>query len=436
MLANLPAGLLSQGNSSTPGMASGCLLVAVGSLVTAAATGASGNNNTRITRHVWITSAHAFTSRAFSGYRTLLVGALLSGGGEACFNLSTQAHVRNAVGKQMHGRTLSVLAAIPRWATVCSPVLGSALVSWIGWSAPFVALAALSLTALAVVLAAPTSVQGCAASRVSSGGAGVRSPAVPRFGGAALAAGSLRIRATAAAHWRALSTGGLAAACLNALRAVRALYIPLHGANLGLTKMQIGWAVTLGFALDSLLIVPSGMLMDRKGRKLTGVPAFLLLAVGIALIPSAQTPQSLAAIGALLGCGNGLSAGISGTLAADFSPPAPNTGAFLGLWRFVADAGSLVGPVVAGFLSERTSLSVAAHCVGLLGLGGAAFLSLAVPETGVTARVGERRVKSVSSRGGASDVRRAVRGWRRSLAAWLRGSARARRSDGLRLLNV
>jgi hypothetical protein len=41
MLANMPAGLLSQGMGHTPGMAFGALLLALGALVTAAAAGAS-----------------------------------------------------------------------------------------------------------------------------------------------------------------------------------------------------------------------------------------------------------------------------------------------------------------------------------------------------------------------------------------------------------
>ena len=422
MLANMPAGLtLSHGVGSSSGMALGALLLALSALITAVA----------------------------RGYRALLLGSCLSGVGESLFNIATQALVRNAVGSHMHGRTLSVLAAIPRWATVASPVAGSALVTWVGWPAPFVAFAALAAAAAACVMVAPAKgvVGGCAGGR---GGAASESPAAPplrRSGSrAALAAGTARLRSTAALHWRAIATGGVAVACLNALRAVRQLYLPLHGADAGMTELQVGWAVTIGFALDSALIVPSGVVMDKRGRKLTGVPAFLLLAAGVALIPAATTPRGLVLVGALLGCGNGLSAGISGTLAADLGPPAPDTGAFLGLWRFVADAGSLVGPVAAGALSRTTSLRVAARCVGLFGAAGAAWLALAVPET---ARVRPRQREASQSvtqprgkaprgsrRGAWERWARAARAFRRSLAARLRAAGLSDRPDGLRLLNV
>ena len=417
MLANMPAGLtLSHGVGSSSGMALGALVLAVSALVTAAAT----------------------------GYRTLLLGAALSGVGESMFNIATQALVRNAVGSHMHGRTLSVLAAIPRWATIASPVAGSALVTWIGWPAPFVAFAALALAAAACVLVAPGGgAGGCAGGRAGE----VQPPPPPlrRTGSrAALAAGTARLRSTAALHWRAIATGGVAVACLNALRAVRQLYLPLHGADAGMSELQVGWAVTIGFALDSALIVPSGVVMDRRGRKLTGVPAFLLLAAGVALIPAATTPRGLVLVGALLGCGNGLSAGISGTLAADLGPPAPDTGAFLGLWRFVADAGSLVGPVAAGALSRATSLRVAARCVGLFGAAGAAWLAFVVPETARVARPRQRAAADGRSGKAPRGARRsawegwarAVRAARRSLAARLRAAGIGRRPDGLRLLSV
>ena len=54
-------------------------------------------------------------------------------------------------------------------------------------------------------------------------------------------------------------------AALNVLRSVRSLYVPLRGADAGLSQLQVGWAVTVCFAVDSLLIFPSGVAMDRCG---------------------------------------------------------------------------------------------------------------------------------------------------------------------------
>lgn len=237
----------------------------------------------------------------------------------------------------------------------------------------------------------------------------------------------------------------------------------------------------------------------RFSRKATGVPAFVILSAGVAAIPLAVRPPTLchflsscvvpcrtdaplfparmsaschhltsprlatphlgalpqrtatelALVSALLGVGNGLSAGISSTLAADFAPPAPATGAFLvrrplfffffffpfsqrsvvprecrvgdstsacgegpglcrgtiesllkaslspsqnrkkmhlapppllsqGVWRVITDGGSMLGPVLGGWLKQRFRLERAALCVGAAGLLGAAWLSFVV----------------------------------------------------------
>jgi len=396
MLFNLPAGLF---DGQRQALASGALLLALGAATTATA----------------------------RGFRQLVLGSALTGGGEAVFNIGTQSLLRNTVPSSLHGRALSVLAAIPRWATTVAPVLGSHLVSLLGWPAPFLAFALLALAAAAVVLLQPAPPGLPKEIALPGGSSGARSAA---------RAGTTRLADVARVHWHAFATAGLAVACLNALRAVRSLYLPLHGANAGLSPVQVGWAATVGFLLDSALIVPAGMVMDARGRKPTSVPAFLLLSAGVAAIPAAQSAAGLAAVGALLGCGNGLSAGISGTLAADFSPPAPDTGAFLGLWRLVADAGSLVGPVAAGWLSKRTSLTVAARLIGLFGCAGAAWLALMVPETGgqdAAARKRERLRATHSAAARQASWATHSRRTRRALAAWLRGR---RRPDAMRLLHT
>lgn len=180
---------------------------------------------------------------------------------------------------------------------------------------------------------------------------------------------------------------------------------------------------------------------DRFSRKATGVPAFVILSAGVAAIPLAvrrkllqprrlsftsrhklsfrspgacvrgfdvretrrrlrcyfspsapqRTATELALVSAVLGAGNGLSAGISSTLAADFAPPAPATGAFLGVWRVITDGGSMLGPVLGGWLKQRFGLPRAAVIVGGLGLLGALWLTLVVRQPTILPRISPRR---------------------------------------------
>ena len=68
------------------------------------------------------------------------------------------------------------------------------------------------------------------------------------------------------------------------------------------------------------------------------------------------------------------------TLGADFAPPA-RRGVFLGVWRFITDAGSACGPLVVSFIAGVASLALAAGVTAALGFTGALAMWLLVPET-------------------------------------------------------
>ena len=67
-------------------------------------------------------------------------------------------------------------------------------------------------------------------------------------------------------------------------------------------------------------------------------------------------------------------------LGADFAP-AGRRGEFLGVWRFISDAGSAGGPFVVSLVTAAASLGLASICTAGLGLAGAAVMWLFVPET-------------------------------------------------------
>ena len=47
------------------------------------------------------------------------------------------------------------------------------------------------------------------------------------------------------------------------------------------------------------------------GRKVAGVPAFVILAVGLALVPTVSTTYGLVVVSVIMGFGNGLSSGLN-----------------------------------------------------------------------------------------------------------------------------
>ena len=85
-------------------------------------------------------------------------------------------------------------------------------------------------------------------------------------------------------------TAGIAAISLQFLRASREIVIPLWGDNIGLRKDEIGYITTLSFAVDSMMFPIAGYIMDKFGRRFTGIPAFMILGFSLVLIGTIDSP--------------------------------------------------------------------------------------------------------------------------------------------------
>jgi len=143
---------------------------------------------------------------------------------------------------------------------------------------------------------------------------------------------------------------------------------------------QIGFVLSLGFALDATLFWPVGLIMDRYGRKHAVVPSLVLLAASLVLVPLATTFPTFLLLGLLSGFGNGFGSGVVMTLGADLAPR-DNAGEFIGVWRLVADVGSAVAPLGIGALAEVATLGTSAVATGLVGLAGVGIMIFLVEET-------------------------------------------------------
>lgn len=175
-------------------------------------------------------------------------------------------------------------------------------------------------------------------------------------------------------HRRVLSTLGLAAASLSAVRSARQVVLPLWGVSIGLDAQTIALVVGISGAIDFALFYASGQVMDRFGRLWAALPAMILMGAGFAALAfTHDLPQSsmwFAMFAAVLGVGNGLSSGILLTLGADVAPKA-DPAAFLGSWRTLTDAGGAVAPLLVSGIAAASSLAAASGFMGLVGLVGA-----------------------------------------------------------------
>ena len=174
-------------------------------------------------------------------------------------------------------------------------------------------------------------------------------------------------------------TAGLAIVILQLMRTARQALVPLVANSLGLSVSQVGMVIALMYFVEILLVYPSGVAMDRWGRKIAAVPCLVFLALGLSMLPFVHgVPMMLLAV-IVAGVGNGLGSGINMTLSTDFAP-SNNPGRFISVWRLIVDLGTMSGPFIVGVITKSFSLSGAAFVVAMIGLVGAGVMGFLAPE--------------------------------------------------------
>jgi MFS family permease len=175
------------------------------------------------------------------------------------------------------------------------------------------------------------------------------------------------------AHLPVLRTLGVGAMMISAVRGSRQVIIPLWAEHLHLAPTTASVIFGLAGAVDVALFYPSGLAMDRFGRRSLVMASMIGLGVAHAVLPFAAGAAGLAGAACLMGLGNGLSSGANMTIGADASP-AVGRAAFLGAWRLLSDVGTGLGPFAVGALTAMTALAPTALVMG--GLAGATAWSM------------------------------------------------------------
>lgn len=294
-------------------------------------------------------------------YPELIVYRLVAGAGTAMWNISRMAYITEVIPVSDRGRALSTFGGISRIGVFVGPAIGGFIGAQYGLAAPFVVAAALAgLAALVSSLLVPES------KTVGSARPKMRWRVV----------GSL-VRT----HYQDLATAGAAQVFAQMIRAGRQIIIPLYGASvLGLDVAAVGAIISISAAIDMSLFVPAGFIMDRFGRKFASVPSFLVLGLGMALVPLSRDYFGLLLATSVMALGNGIGSGTMMTLGADLAPREA-TGEFLGIWRLIGDVGGTSGPLVVGSIADVLGLGFAAFALAGIGLVAAGTLALFVRET-------------------------------------------------------
>jgi MFS family permease len=298
----------------------------------------------------------------FSGsYGQLLVLRGIGGMGSAMFTVSSFALLLRVVAPEQRGRAAGTYQTGFLLGAIAGPAFGGPLTA-LSLRAPFFVYATTLLVAggLATVFLARTAlhehevVAGTAERAPTPLGTALRSPA-----------------------YRAAVANNFAVGW--AIFGVRSSLIPLfvvEGLRLG--PSWTGAGLVLSAAVQGLVLVPAGRLVDTRGRRpyLRAGAAFSLVA-GVTMALAGSAPLFLTGM-ALYGAGSALLGVSCAAVVGDVI--GGRGGAPVAAFQMASDAGAFLGPLVAGLLADAASFEVAFLATAVV--SGIAFtLSLLMPET-------------------------------------------------------
>ncbi len=313
----------------------------------------------RVLIAAYLTEAIAFALiLLFSTVLPLMVLMFITGIAHAMARITQLYIFRGTIPKEQRGRALALLAGNMRIGSFIGPAAGGFIVLYFGYSTYFVFSAAIAAVAGGIsFITVPRSVYR-------------ETPAVRD--------GAPSVFAVIRENHRVFLTAGFAIVMLQMMRFARQAILPLWGVHIGIDIAAIGTLFSIMTGVEMLLFYPAGYIMDRFGRRATGLPAMVVLAIALALTPLVASYSVFILVVILSGIGNGLGSGINMTLSTDYAPDAA-AGRFLGIWRTIGDAGTTIGPILIGALGAAVSLALAPLIVAGLGLVGALALLKAPP---------------------------------------------------------
>jgi len=177
-----------------------------------------------------------------------------------------------------------------------------------------------------------------------------------------------------------IARGSIAIMSLQMVRKAKELLLPLWGINLGLSVDEIGYVIGASAALDMILFLPVGYIIDKHGRKWMSIPTCFILAFGLFLIPFTGNIWSFVAVSVLIGFGNGLGSGAMMVLGSDLAPSG-YSGEFLGIWKLIGDTSASSAPILIGQIANILTLGASSVFMGTIGIVGGLAMYLFVPET-------------------------------------------------------
>ena len=337
-LVALPAGWVSDGLGRRHALAIGGLVSGIGNLWCA-----------------WAT-----------GYPEFIVARFVAGAGAGMIVTTGHIVLADISTPERRGRMLSIYMGSFIFAVGIGPFPGGLLAEHYGLTAPFLAYGGASLVAMLVAWFAVAETRGLSAGTHTAGGK------APSF------IDQMRIMRA--------QIGFLLASFITFMNAVVrtgglfAIIPILATTNLGLSMTEIGFAMMLGSVSGLIAAYPAGWVTDQFGRKAVIVPATLLAGVSVAMFCFALSYAWFIAAAIVWGIASTVGGSAPAAYAADTAPSGMNAAA-MSTFRWMGDAGYVIGPLALGLIVDLygpvVSLVLSAALLFAVGIAFAVF----APET-------------------------------------------------------
>jgi MFS family permease len=295
-----------------------------------------------------ITAISACLAAATPWLAVLLGLAVVMGVGDSLAASGREVAAIDLASHSQRGRVLSTLHGSHNIGLTLCPLLGGFLTDVWSFRAAFVAYAfaaAVSVFLGFKIPASPVTLNSPLAAKMIGWGARLRG------------LGSLfrQIEPELRSTYLVLVLATLAA---HSQRVMVQSILPLYaGTALRLSPTDIGLLFTISGLFVLIMIVPTGFVMDRVGRKWATVPSTGIPAIVFLLIPFTDSFYQLAILVAFVGLSNGLSLGSLATSTFDVVP-AHARGRLQALRRTLAEMGGVFTPLIGGYLANSFDAGV------------------------------------------------------------------------------
>ena len=197
-------------------------------------------------------------------------------------------------------------------------------------------------------------------------------------------------------------------------RRTRELVLVFESQSLNLSDSEIGIINTLSHTPGLILFLVAGYMMDKYGRKSTGIPSLVIFIIGLIFVPFAQTFKQLVMVSLIFGIADGISIGLLITMTTDVAPNEDNhnynynynhnhnhndnqmhnncnvsvarhikgsRAQFLALIRTSWSSAEMISPVIVGYLSSNVSIFYACLSTAIVTALSLFWVIFFVPET-------------------------------------------------------